>query len=120
MHDFDKLDMANLNLFGVPVAEAADAMKDTASSQETQKVLSDLIDIVEQSEADIHSYNIRKSFVYYDVSSFKESWNIDIALWPWGVSDLRLLEIWRWDEAKGFRCDRLLQKRDKLLWWPEP
>lgn len=80
MYDFEKLDMANLNLFGVPIAEAADAMKDTASSQETQKVLSDLIDIVEQSEADIHNYNIRKSFVYYDVSPYKQSSNICIAL----------------------------------------
>jgi hypothetical protein len=60
--------MANLNLFGVPLSEAEE--KETGTSKETQKVLRDLIDIVDQTGAEIQNFNIRKSFVYYDVSCF--------------------------------------------------
>lgn len=60
--------MHSLNLFGVPLEESASQFKDiAATSQETQKVLRDLIDLTDHIGGNtISNFNVRKSFVYYD------------------------------------------------------
>ena len=62
------MDMHSLNLFGVPLEETASQFKDmAATSQETQKVLRELIELTEHiGGSTITNFNVRKSFVYYD------------------------------------------------------
>ena len=62
------MDMHSLNLFGVPLEETASQFKDiAATSQETQKVLRELIELTEHiGGSTIANFNVRKSFVYYD------------------------------------------------------
>jgi hypothetical protein len=58
--------MHNLNLFGVALDSKEEA-KDAASSKESQEILTDLINMVEQIDDNLVNFNIRKSWVYYDV-----------------------------------------------------
>jgi hypothetical protein len=58
--------MHNLNLFGVTLDSKEDA-KEAASSKESQEILTDLINMVEQVDDNLVNFNIRKSWVYYDV-----------------------------------------------------
>lgn len=66
----DKMDVASLNLFGIPLEEAMgkDSLKDAAGTNaETQKILRELIDLAQEVDGgSLADFSLRKSFVYYD------------------------------------------------------
>ena len=69
-------EMEGLNLFGLDIEEdPTNAGSSSQRSKESQRVVQDLLDMIEAyDDNELSNFTIRKSFVYYNVSTYHFNW----------------------------------------------